>query len=427
MSDFNKNKSLLSGLNRIQVPWVKVTIGNYTFGAFDSQTKEMYKNDLGFFKAHEIQYPQFIRDLTVSKINGQINNYRLSLVYPVTHFDDPNFFEKVFSSVSRTRKIIFTYGDSEQPGYTYKNEEAIITKVTQDFDLMGSTINYQVNAISSAALTTDGCITKPSPGIKVKPSEEIKKLFLENESLQNTFTAMTASNLSEFIAGDDAYVEIESKQNVSALDYINYLASCMVPSGTTSGLSKDIYVLTIVDDSVTNSNSTQSQKGPYFKVSRASSVSEHSDAYEIDIGIQTKTVVRSFTVENDANYSIYFENQNLIHPENYVKRIDANGNWEDVYSPTSLARPNSIKTHANDITWWTKATQFPINASIQIQGLLRPATLMQYVRLNIIFPGGKKHLMSGLYIVTSQVDSIGPGGYITTLSMTRINGDTPNE
>ena len=56
-------------------------------------------------------------------------------------------------------------------------------------------------------------------------------------------------------------------------------------------------------------------------------------------------------------------------------------------------------------------------------GLLRPATLMQYVRLNIIFPGGKKHLASGLYIVTKQIDNIGSNGYATTLSLTRIKCD----
>ena len=37
--EFIKNKSLLSSQARIQVPWVKVTIGDYTFGVFDEKTK----------------------------------------------------------------------------------------------------------------------------------------------------------------------------------------------------------------------------------------------------------------------------------------------------------------------------------------------------------------------------------------------------
>ena len=68
-------------------------------------------------------------------------------------------------------------------------------------------------------------------------------------------------------------------------------------------------------------------------------------------------------------------------------------------------------------------TQYPIKASITVQGLLRPATLMQYLRLNVIFPGGHKHVASGLYIVASQRDEINSSGYRTTLSLTKVSGD----
>ena len=109
--------------------------------------------------------------------------------------------------------------------------------------------------------------------------------------------------------------------------------------------------------------------------------------------------------------------------EIHVRRLNRDGEWEDVYAPTSMTRTEKFDTKATDMVWWTKATQFPINAIIQIQGLLRPATLMQYVKLNVIFPGGNKHLSSGLYIVTRQADNIGPNGYATTLGLTRIKGD----
>ena len=422
-TDLIKNKSLLSSQARIQVPWVKVTIGDYTFGIFDDKTKSWGKNQAGFYVPFSIQYPQYIKSLEVTKINGQVNKYTLNIDYPITQFDDPNFFEKVFSSVSRSRKIIFTYGDAETPAYIYKNEEAIITKVTQTFNLQGSTISYQISAVSSAALSTDGSITMPSPGKKVKPSDEIKKLFKSNKSLQNTFTGMKASDLDALIAGDDMPVEIESKQNISAIDYLNYLAGCMIPSGSGPGLSKEIYIMTIYDDSITSADKTLSKNGPYFKVTKVSTIMEPGDAYEIDIGINTATIVREFSIESNENYSIYYEYQNLAHPENYVRRINDDGLWEDVYAPTSMARTNSFSTNPSDQVWWTKATQFPINATIKVQGLLRPATLMQYVKLNVIFPGGNKHLSSGLYIVTRQVDNIGPNGYATTLGLTRIKGD----
>lgn len=422
-SDLIKNKSLLSSQARIQVPWIKVTIGDYTFGIFDEKTKSWGKSHAGFYTPFSIQYPQYIKQLEVEKINGQVNKYTLTIEYPVTQHDDPNFFEKVFSSVSRTRKIIFTYGDAETPAYVYKNEEAIITAVNQNFNLPNSLITYTVHAVSSAALTTDGSITMPAPGKKVKPSDEIKKLFRTNKSLKNTFTGMSSADLDALIPGDDMPVEIESKQNISAIDYINYLAGCMIPAGSTPGLSKEIYVLTIYDDSITSADRNLSKSGPYFKISKVSTVMDHGEAYEIDVGINTSTIVRAFNIEKQENYSIYYEYQNLAHPENYVRRLNKDGEWEDLYAPTSMARTDSFKTKSSDLVWWTKATQFPINATIQIQGLLRPATLMQYVRLNVIFPGGNKHISSGLYIVTGQIDNIGPNGYATNLRLTRIKGD----
>lgn len=424
MSKIDTNISLLSSQARIQVPWVKVTIGDYTFGIFDDQTKAWGNSQANYYSSFSVQYPQYIDSLEVTKINGQVNKYTLHIKYPITQFDDPNFFEKVFSSVSRTRKIIFTYGDAETPAYIYKEEEAIITQIKQTFNIQGSAINYDIYAVSSAALTTDGSITKAASGTKVKPSDEIKKLFRSNKSLQNTFTGMSASNLESLIAGDDMAVMLESKQNISAIDYINYLVGCMIPAGSGTGLSKDIYVMTIYDDSITNADRNLSKNGPYFKVTKVSTVMDQGDAYEIDIGINTSTIVRSFSIDKNENYSMYYEYQNLAHPENFARRLNSDGLWEDTYAPTSMIRPDSYKTNASDQVWWTKVTQFPINATLQIQGLLRPATLMQYVRLNVIFPGGNKHLSSGLYIVTRQIDNIGPNGYATTLGLTRIKGDS---
>ena len=59
-----------------------------------------------------------------------------------------------------------------------------------------------------------------------------------------------------------------------------------------------------------------------------------------------------------------------------------------------------------------------------IKGLLRPALLMEYVNLNIIY-FGKKYVDSGLYIITKQVDNISDRGCRTTLNMTRV--DSPED
>jgi hypothetical protein len=68
-------------------------------------------------------------------------------------------------------------------------------------------------------------------------------------------------------------------------------------------------------------------------------------------------------------------------------------------------------------------TQYPIKASITVQGLLRPAILMDHVRINVIYPGGRKHVSSGLYLVTQQRDTIDSNGYRTQLQLTKIAGD----
>ena len=423
-----QRKSLLSDQARVQVPWVKVTLGTYTFGIFDSKTKSKGAKDKnGFYSTYQVKYPDYIQSLTVTKINGQVNQYVLNITYPITQFDDPNFFEKVFSSISSTRKIIFSYGDAAVPSYTYKNEEAIITKITQGFNLEASSISYQIEAVSGAALTADGTITELSSGAPVKPSDKIKSLFRSNKSLQDTFTGMRISDLDKLISGDDQPVVLDSKRNISALDYIAYLASCMIPSGTKPGLSKDIYILTMHDDTILDSTydpgSFGGRGGPYFKITKTSYAAEHSDAYEVDIGYNTSTIVRNFNIEQNENFSLYYDYQNEIHSEDYARRLNKQGEWETVYSPNFMVRADEFSASAKDMIWWTKATKYPITATITIQGLLRPATLMQYLRLNIIFPGGHKHLASGLYIVTRQVDSINSQGYTTQLSLTRISGD----
>ena len=80
------------------------------------------------------------------------------------------------------------------------------------------------------------------------------------------------------------------------------------------------------------------------------------------------------------------------------------------------------KTTEADKTWWTRVTQYPITAKLTIKGLLRPALLMTYLKINTIFYG-RKHISSGTYIITAQNDTIDESGYKTTLSLTRIAGE----
>ena len=420
----NEKRSLLSSQARIQAPWIKVTIGNYTFGVFDKKTKTQQKDTNGYYTAYQIQYPNYIQRMNITKINGQINQYTLSLIYPVRPGDDPNFFEKVISSVSNTRKIVFSYGDASMPSYIYKDEEAIITGVSQQFNLENSTISYTIKAVSSSVVGKSGSFTFINTG-KIKPSDEIKRIFKNSKyGLKALFKGMSESNLDALIEGGDKRVEVDTKTNISPLDYINYLVGCMIPEGSSlNSTSSDMYVLTIHDDTVYDRaySDTASLGGPYFKVTRTSSSIKQADAYEVDIGINTSTIVTQFNITNDENFAIYFDYNSKLSPDTYARRLNNKGQWEDVYAPMVTSGNSSYSTSAEDIIWFTRVTKYPISATIKIQGLLRPAQLMQYLRLNVIFPGGGKHISSGLYIITKQVDDIGESGYTTTLSLTRIS------
>ena len=68
-------------------------------------------------------------------------------------------------------------------------------------------------------------------------------------------------------------------------------------------------------------------------------------------------------------------------------------------------------------------TEFPIQATMTIKGLTRPSILMTYVKVNVWFAGGQKHISSGTYIITQQTDNINSNGYTTTLQLLRIGGD----
>jgi hypothetical protein len=120
------------------------------------------------------------------------------------------------------------------PAYVYKNEEAIITKVKQNFNIKGGgEIAYTISAVSSAALNSG--ISKTFQGRKAKPSEIIKQLIKDPQyGLQDLFTGMNLNNIDKLIASDDKEVSLAPKRNISPIDYISYLVSCMVPAGFTT-------------------------------------------------------------------------------------------------------------------------------------------------------------------------------------------------
>ena len=422
------DKSLISTTNRVEVPYVKVTIGNYTFGCYTKQ-KAYIKTADGWEQKAGIKYPNFIQGLNITKINGQVNEYNLSIIYPIRPGDDPNFFEKVFSSVSDTRKIIFTYGDMSAPEYVYKDEQAIIVDVESDVSVETSKISYNVKAISSAALGYSGNYTFPHYDRK-KPSTLIKNLLSDPKyGLNKLFYGMNPWSKVEslgLIADDDQEVYIEAKDNCSAMDYLNYLVASMIPLGNTENQTKlqAFYILTIHDEAENETLKGVSMRtlgGPYIKVTKVTKNVNRPDAYNVIIGYPTGNIVTSFRIANREAYSIYFKWQSDLNTSDYIQRINDDGELESSYSPRISSKNNLNYTMAKDKTWWSKVTQYPISATLTLKGLLRPALLMQYIRIDTIFHG-EKHNSSGLYIITKQQDSIGFNGYKTTLSLTRIDG-----
>lgn len=132
-------------------------------------------------------------------------------------------------------------------------------------------------------------------------------------------------------------------------------------------------------------------------------------------------MIMNFSLDDNENWSILYDYSNSIEQSNYVYSIDNNGNIVSEYSPT-LARSNQLlKMTEADRTYWSNMTQYPINATLTIKGLLRPAILMTYVKVNVLFYG-QMHIASGYYVVTKQTDSISESGYSTTLKLVRIKG-----
>ena len=410
--------NLLASPSRVETPFIKITIGTYTFGVYDKVSSNGFDAS-GVYTINKIKYPNYVQRLTIEKINGVVNKYTLYLTYPVTEADDPNFFYKVFSSVSQTRKILFSYGDLSAPTFIYKDEEAIILSVKQRMEASSSKISYVVKAVSTGKLNSMGSFSFASSewAGKHKASKLIKKLlYTRAYGLQDVFYGMSNKALVEqegLIPETDVEVNVEAKMNISPIDYLLYLVNIMKPSKSSGMIKNGVFSLVCVDDV------SGKFKGPYFKIILVSQKKDMPLAFDLDIGYPSQNIVTNFEVEDDEGYTIFYNFYEELNTDQYVQRINDRGELEEVYAPI-LGSDNSYrKATEAEKTWWTTITEFPIKAKITIKGLLRPAILMTHIRLNVYFYG-RRHLSSGLYIVTKQVDDISESGFRTSLSLLRV-------
>ena len=410
---------LLGNEIRVQVPFIKVVLGGgnsaYTFGIFQASTTTKRDNQ-GIYRVQNIQYPNYMQSLQVEKINGQVNTYTLTMKYAITQFNDPNFMDKVLSSVSQTRKITFSYGDLNAPAFVYRNEEAIITNVQNQVDLKSACITYTITAVSSSNLSRVGAFNFPAYKSK-KPSDLIKEILRNNVKygLLDLFTGMRNMNLVEqkgLIASNDIEVPLQAKRNISILEYLQYLVKSMKSSYN----NKDIYVFKVVDsvDEIFN--------GPYFKVINSTDAGSSLDCYSLDIGFdyQTNNAITQFSIDNQEAYSIYYNYSKKLSTNEYVQRIDDNGTLSSIYAPIISSNNDQGITYSQDENWWKNVTQYPISATLQIRGLLRPAILMSNIDIGYFFYGKLWAGGTGKWIITQQTDNIDTSGFFTTLKLVRV-------
>lgn len=410
------NLNLLSSTSRVEAPIIYVQIGDYVFGLYNKVAKSITNIAEG-----TVTYPNFMKSITIEKVNGVLNTYTIQMAYAIRNGDDPNLLEKVFSSVSGTRRIKISYGDATNPAFLYKDEQAIITDIRSNFNIQSSVITYTLSCTSEALSLSAG--TQPYGKVHAKPSDVIKSLLKDTQTgLQDVFYGMRDYELvirKGLIAGDDRAVDIEAKSSISVLEYLKYLVSCMVSSDsdTRDIKNKERYVLIVSDDI------SQEFSGPYFRVVKVKSdvVTTNDSVYELDIGANSKDLITQFSLDDNQTYSILYNYGEKIQLPNYVYRLDNHGNVSYEYSPALSNSSKLLKTTASDKTWWTTVTQYPISCTVTMKGLLRAAMLMSYVKLNVYFYG-RRHIASGLYVISKQIDSVDEGGCRTQLTLTRVGG-----
>ena len=416
---------LLSINNRVAAPFITVTIGEYSFGLY-SRKKTTLESFGRYYSAIKVTYPNYMKSLEINKVNGTLNNYTLVMSYPITQNDDPNMIDKILGTVSSTRKIVFTYGDCATPSFMYRNEEAIITKVQSNLDIASSKITYTISAVSSALAMASNSYTFQK--VTAKPSDIIKELlYNKTYGMQEIFYGMHNKEQVEslgLILGDDREVVIEAKYNITILNYLDYLVSCMSSQNDSPNTIEKTarYILSIHDDT------SGILDGPYFKITKLSTEATTDtsiDYYTVDIGYPNKDLVLDFSVDDDESYALLYNYSRRVPSSDFVYRIDDDGQVVKQFSPSISNSRELLKTTEADRTWWSQVTQFPIKATLKLRGLLRAAVLMSYIRVNVYFYGKKYNGGTGLYLITKQVDSISESGYSTTLSLVRV-GESEN-
>lgn len=261
------------------------------------------------------------------------------------------------------------------PEDVYANESALITQVTSTVDINNARINYNVTAIGDTAVSLASQFSWGA--IRGKPSEIICSLIDNNQyHLKEIFYGMKNRNPFEFIDSDDKIVNVPAVTNKPIMDYISTLVSYMVPTSMAENevIQNTLYTLATYEDT------TGKYGGPYFEV-RKMQKGTSICSYVVDIGYPSAMIVENFSVKTNNNWSIFYDYNKEASSTDYVRRLNSKGELEYIYNPQLTN--GRFDLEENDKTWWTKMTEFPIEATMTIRGLLRPAILMSYLKINV--------------------------------------------
>lgn len=380
----------------VEAPYFEVEMGGMKIGGY-----------------HNNKIPNYVKSLTVKKINGSINEYSFILIHQIRPGDNPNYIDNILSGTGYNY-INIKYGNANT-GQIFTDYKAMVTNVSQTFDFTNCNIIYNVSATSIAAATSAQKFNFSE--FTGKGSDRIRWLLYESMTdILSIFPGMSNKLKVEqqgLIPTNDSVITMGPETDITSVEYLRKLVGRMTSAvNGTQDISDSIYMLNISDDLL---NDTY---GATFKITEVkSSLSSVPFMYEVNVGYPDNNFVLDFSVKDNFAWSIAYESSKKIIKYDY--EIDSLGNLKKQNIPAYYEGEKDKLGYRN---LWTSLTRFPINATLTVRGLLEDSLLMQYIKINCIMYGAKR-ITSGVYIVTEQEDSIGNGIYATKLSLMRVSGD----
>jgi hypothetical protein len=406
---------LLTSGSRVEVPFLIVEVGSVKLGAFTRQQKRLLTSSHGEL-FDTTTYPNFIDGMTVVKnANGMVNKYTINLSYQITAQDDPNFIEKLFSTVSNDRRISVSYGDFMNPAHSFKSEECLISDIQRSIIPGSSRIDYTISAVSTTALASGR--TWNFMARRARPSTVLREIIYNVEyGLLDILPGMRdyeKVNQRGLISANDIEVDLQSRQSVSVIDYIKYLVACMRDS--TEFIQSSLYMIAFDGD-------VQGEMGgAYLKIVRVDE-QQTPDEWTIDIGYPGTTDVFDFKVTEQNMYSILYDYESVQQSgsNTVIRDLDDKGNIVNLFRQPLAIDPIQKKTTDVAANWWSLMVNFPLTAEITIRGLIRPSILTSAININHWFYG-QKYTTSGRYRIISDSVILNSNGFRERLGLLRVS------